>query len=85
MNSIPNSIALTELNIAPLIKEVKANEKVEVVSGTIIVSGQTISEDDFNEWLKKLKTFDWLIKFEIDSLGKDKKGNTKFVLKIAIK
>lgn len=85
LNSIPNSISLSELNISPLTKEIKSNEKVEVISGTIIVSGQTINEEEFNRWLKELKTFDWIIKFEIERLNKDKKSNTKFELKITIK
>lgn len=85
LNSIPNSISLSELNIAPLIKEIKSNEKVEVEAGIVLVSGKTIDEEEFNEWLNELKTLDWIVKFEIESLNKDKKSNTKFKLRIFIK
>lgn len=85
LNSIPNSISLSELNIAPLIKEIKSNEKVEVEAGIVLISGQTIDEEEFNKWLNELKTFDWIVKFEIESLNKDKKSNTKFKLRISIK
>ena len=85
IKSIPNSISLAELNIAPLQKVVKHNERVEITPRTIIVKGLTVSEDDFNDWLRNIKSFDWISKFEIESLKKDKKNNTQFSLKIIIK
>lgn len=85
IKSVPNSISLNELNLAPLLKEVKFNEKVEVTARIIIVKGLTVSEDDFNDWLRSVKSFDWISKFEIESLKKDKKNNTQFSLKISIK
>lgn len=85
IKSIPNSISLNELNIAPLQKVVKHNEKVEITPGTIFAKGVTIDENEFNNWLKNLKKFDWIAKFELESLKKDKKNNTQFSLKILIK
>lgn len=85
IKSIPTSISLDELNIAPLQKVVKNNEKVEITPGTIIVKGVTIDEEQFNNWLRTLKTFDWVTKFEIESIKKDKKNNTLFSLKILVK
>jgi Tfp pilus assembly protein PilN len=85
IKSIPNSISLAELNVAPLQKVVKHNEKVEITPRTILVKGLTVSEDDFNDWLRNIKSFDWISKFEIESLKKDKKNNTQFSLKIIIK
>lgn len=85
IKSIPNSISLDELNIAPLQKVVKNNEKVEITPGTIILKGLTIDEDQFNNWLRTLKTFEWVTKFEIESIKKDKKSNTLFSLKILVK
>lgn len=73
IKSIPNSISLNELNIAPLQKVVKHNEKVEITPGTIFAKGVTIDENEFNNWLKNLKKFDWIAKFELESLKKDKK------------
>ncbi|NJM78603.1 MAG: hypothetical protein HC854_01340 [Flavobacterium sp.] len=71
--SIPNSISLDELDCAPLQKIVKHNEKVEVTPGTILVKGKTIDEDEFNNWLRSLKKFDWIAKFELESLKKTRK------------
>jgi Tfp pilus assembly protein PilN len=85
IKSIPNSISLNELNTAPLQKVVKHNEKVEITPGTIWVKGVTVNEDEFNNWLRSLKSFHWIAKFELESLKKDKKNNTQFSLKIRIK
>ncbi|NHN27409.1 hypothetical protein FIA58_017145 [Flavobacterium jejuense] len=85
VKSIPNSISLNELNSAPLQRVVKHNEKVEITPGVILVKGITIDEDGFNNWLRNLKKFDWIAKFELESLKKDKRNNTLFSLKILIK
>ncbi|WP_445712023.1 hypothetical protein [Flavobacterium sp.] len=85
IKSIPNSISLNELNTAPLQKVVKHNEKVEITPGTIWIKGVTVNEDEFNNWLRSLKSFQWIAKFELESLKKDKKNNTQFSLKIIIK
>lgn len=85
IKSVPNSISLNELNVAPLQKVVKHNEKVEIIPGTILVKGLTINEDVFNNWLRNLKSFHWISKFELESLKKDKKNNTQFSIKIFIK
>ena len=71
--------------MAPLQKAVKSNEKVEITPGTILVKGVTIDEDAFNDWLRTIKMFDWVAKFEIESIKKDKKNNTLFSLKILVK
>lgn len=85
IKSIPNSISLNELNTAPLQKVVKYNEKVEITPGIILIKGVTVDEDAFNEWLRSLKSFQWIAKFELESLKKDKKNNTQFSLKIRVK
>lgn len=85
ISSTPNTLSLDELNIAPLQKVVKHNEKVEITPGTLIVKGKTINEEEFNSWLRNLKKMNWIAKFELESLRKDKKNNTQFSLKIRIK
>ena len=85
IKSIPNSVSLNELNSAPLQKVVKSNEKVEITPGTIVVKGITIDENEFNDWLRRIKSFEWVAKFEIESIKKDKKNNTLFSLKILVK
>ena len=82
---IPQDISLTELNITPLNKETKANQKMNFEAKTIIVKGETFKESSFNGWMEGLKKMNWLQHFEIISLKKDKKNKSQFEVKITIK
>ncbi|TRW97024.1 PilN domain-containing protein [Flavobacterium gawalongense] len=82
---IPQDISLTELNITPLNKETKANQKMNFEARTIIVKGETFKESSFNGWMEGLKKMNWLQHFEIISLKKDKKNKSQFEVKITIK
>jgi Tfp pilus assembly protein PilN len=83
--SIPNQILLTEIDIYPIEKEFKNNEKINITAGKIEVKGITVDENAFNQWLKDIKQFNWIKKFEIESLKKDKKNNTQFTIYIWLK
>lgn len=80
--SIPNQILLNEIAISPIEKEFKNNEKIAIAAGKIEIKGITVDENVFNQWLKNIKKFDWIQKFEIESLKKDKKNNTQFSIYI---
>lgn len=82
---IPQDISLTALNITPLNKEIKANQKMNFEAKTIIVKGETFKESSFNGWMEGLKKMNWLQHFEIISFKKDKKNKSQFEVKIAIK
>ncbi|MDK2772176.1 MAG: hypothetical protein KYX68_08140 [Flavobacterium sp.] len=85
LQSIPNEILLNNININPIKNEVKNNKKIELSAGLIEIEGLTVDEVAFNNWLKRIKEFDWVQKFEIESLKKDKKNNTQFSILIKIK
>jgi len=85
IRNIPDAIFLTELNIAPLKEEYKQNKKVLFESGTIIIKGETYQEASFNSWLENLKKMDWMQRFEISRLKKDKKNKSIFEIKIILK
>lgn len=82
LKSTPIEISLNNININPVKSEVKNNKKVELSAGLIEINGLTIDENAFNNWLKKIKEFEWVKKFEIESLKKDKKNNTQFSILI---
>lgn len=84
LNSVPSSISLDELNINPLIKEIKENKIVEFVPYQIILKGVTKNENEFNKWVKDLKTKKWLNKVSFNSIKSDKNNNTIFELAITI-
>lgn len=82
---VPQDVALTVLDITPLIKEAKANQKLNFEAKTITVKGETYNESSFNTWMESLKKMNWLENFEIISLKKDKKNKSQFEVKIIIK
>ncbi|ODS83139.1 MAG: hypothetical protein ABS44_17710 [Chryseobacterium sp. SCN 40-13] len=82
---IPGDILLNELNIVPVVKEIKSNEKVLFDPGTILLKGETYNETSFNNWMSSLKNVKWIKKFEITTLKKDKKNKSQFEVKITIK
>lgn len=85
IKSIPSNIALNELNIIPLKEEYKENKKAFFENRTIVIKGETFQEASFNNWLEGLKKMDWLQRFEIISLKKDKKNKSVFEIKITLK
>lgn len=82
---VPHDVSLTVLEITPLTKEVKTNQKLIFESNTINVKGETFNESSFNIWMESLKKMNWLENFEIISLKKDKKNKSQFEVKITIK
>nr|WP_294922399.1 hypothetical protein [uncultured Flavobacterium sp.] len=85
IKSIPSNVSLNELNIIPLKQEYKENKKAFFETQTIIIKGETFQEASFNNWLENLKQMEWLQRFEIISLKKDKKNKSIFEIKITLK
>lgn len=85
IKSIPSNISLNELNIIPLKEEYKENKKAFFENKSIVIKGETFQESSFNNWLENLKKMDWLQRFEIISLKKDKKNKSIFEIKITLK
>ncbi|WP_264566837.1 PilN domain-containing protein [Flavobacterium sp. N3904] len=82
---VPQDVSLTVLEITPLTKESKSNQKLIFESNTITVKGETFNEYSFTTWMESLKKMNWLGNFEIISLKKDKKNKSQFEIKITIK
>lgn len=85
IKGIPGDISLTDLNIIPVSKEVKATQKISFEAKSIVIKGETFNETSFNNWMEKLKKMSWLKNFEIISFKKDKKNKSQFEIKITIK
>lgn len=82
--SVSPAVQINNLNVFPLSKEIKENEKVSITSNYIFIKGSTKSESSFDDWLSKLKEMKWIRKFEIVSLKKDKKNVQQFEIKILL-
>jgi len=85
IKEVPNDISLTELTISPVLSEIKTNKRLEFMSQTIVIKGETFNEFSFNNWLIDLKKMDWLQDFEIKSIKKDKKNKSVFEVIIKTK
>ncbi|KIA97317.1 hypothetical protein OA93_15450 [Flavobacterium sp. KMS] len=85
INAIPTDISLNDLNIIPIKTENKENKKVFFKNNTITIKGETFEESSFNKWLDDLKKMNWLQRFEIISLKKDKRNKSIFEIKITLK
>jgi hypothetical protein len=84
INTLPNDIILSELNVSPLEKEIKSNEKVKFRYNEILVSGSFIKEYEFNYWITIVKKNQWIKSLEIIQIKKDKKNRLQFELKINV-
>ncbi len=65
IQSLSNSIVLSELNYQPLIKRIKTEQPIEVNKNSIIISGQSSNSEHFSEWISNLESKKWINKVEI--------------------
>ncbi|MFK7113993.1 hypothetical protein V3468_06015 [Flavobacterium oreochromis] len=82
--TVPNNIKLNELSYFPIDKEIKPEKKILLTPKTIFIKGQTQDEFHFNNWLNEIRKLNWIKKFEIISLKKDKKNISHFEIKIVL-
>jgi len=76
-NSVPNDITLKTISVFPETKKIRPKEKINFQSNTIIVEGEALRDDAFNEWVKQLKSHEWITAFEITEYNQsDKRTNT---------
>ncbi|MCK8482225.1 hypothetical protein [Psychroserpens algicola] len=80
-NVVPESITISSIDIAPTIKKIKPNEKVNIDTKIINVIGESGNDEDFNTLVRNLRTISWVKKIEISSYTEEKTGNA-FILKI---
>lgn len=79
---LPSSILLTGINYNPLERKIKENEEILFQDKLMVVTGNTINNEDFTEWVEEVETFDWVKKVTIVSFGKNQEGKTVFEVKI---
>ncbi|RED26123.1 hypothetical protein BD847_0029 [Flavobacterium cutihirudinis] len=84
-NKVPSSILLNEMTFNPLEKKVKNDEPITAQEKTIVVSGTTLSNTDFTEWVEGIEKINWVDKVLITYFGKNEDNETAFSIKIALK
>ncbi|WP_353780257.1 hypothetical protein [Winogradskyella sp. 3972H.M.0a.05] len=82
-NSIPNAIELNTLEVFPLIRKARDNEKLNLDIDHILIEGESDNDTDFNIWLTELKHLEWIKKVELD-YHQELKSDNLFSLKLSI-
>ncbi len=82
IQSLPNSILLSELNYQPIEKRIKSDKPIVLKQNTIIVSGGSNRSDFFSKWITHLETALWINRVEILSYEDASKSVSKFSIKL---
>lgn len=84
-NKVPSSILLTEMTFNPLEKKVKVDEPVITQDKTITISGTTIVNNAFTNWVEEIEKLSWVDKVLITHFGKNEENETAFSIKLTLK
>jgi len=84
-NKVPSSILLTELTFNPLEKKVKLDEPILAQEKTITISGTTIANEAFTNWVEAIEKLSWVDKVLITHFGKNEANETAFSIKLTLK
>jgi len=84
-NKVPSSILLTELTFNPLEKKVKLDEPIIAQEKTITISGTTIANEAFTNWVEAIEKLSWVDKVLITHFGKNEANETAFSIKLTLK
>ncbi|WP_298423820.1 hypothetical protein [uncultured Kordia sp.] len=79
-NSVPQNIKLSNMNITPVTKKMRADKEVRFFKKQIHVAGHTINDDHFQQWVAKLNTKSWVKKTEIEAYTQLRRSKQKSFL-----
>ena len=85
VNSLPNSILLSETNYQPLTKRLSEGKTIEQNLNTITVTGTTNDSSQFSTWLNELETSNWVNSIAIIEYTDLSKHKSSFNIKIELK
>ncbi len=81
---LPLSLSLNSIQYQPIQKKIKLNSEIIIQRQELWVSGTTVSDIDFTNWIKDLEQRNWIDSVVIFEYGTDK-NSTDFKIKIQIK
>lgn len=84
IQSLPNSLLLSELNYQPLKKNIKSDKPIELDDNTIIISGESNNSDQFSTWIADLEAIEWIINIEVLNYKDTSKSVSVFSIKLNI-
>nr|WP_321234620.1 PilN domain-containing protein [uncultured Psychroserpens sp.] len=80
-NNVPDDITITSIDAVPALKKIKPNEKINMDTKIINITGESYTDGDFNTLMKSLNAISWVKKVDIINYVEEKSGNT-FLIKI---
>ncbi len=82
--SIPTSILLNEVQFQPIEKKGSIEKPTTYLNNNILISGKTISNDEFTEWIDLISNKEEYNKVTILNFGKDESKDLSFTIKIEL-
>lgn len=84
IESIPTSILLNEVQFQPIEKKGNIENSTTYFNNVILISGKTISNDEFTEWIDYISKIKKYNKVTIINFGKDENRDLIFTIKIEL-
>ena len=85
VKNLPSAILLSELSFHPLEKKIKEGEPVVTTDSQILISGATLSNSAFTQWVQDIEHSKWVDKVTINSFGTNSVNSTVFSITIVLK
>ncbi len=82
VQSIPQSIVLSELNYQPLEKTIRKDKVILLKNNTMVVSGASSNSDAFSKWIAHLESMAWINTIDILSYEDGTKAVSDFSIKL---
>ena len=82
VNSLPESILLSEINYQPLEKRIKKDKTIMLQKNTIIVSGNSNDSQRYSEWISVLENVNWVANIDVIDYSDLKMTTSHFSIKI---
>ncbi|MCC9070885.1 general secretion pathway protein [Flavobacterium sp. F-65] len=82
---VPQSILLKEFIYSPLEKKIKSEESIITQDEVLIISGTTIDNSAFTNWVEVIEQLEWINKAIITHFGKNELNETEFSIKLILK
>lgn len=84
IQSLPQSILLSELNYQPLLKSIKKDKAVNTEANTITISGLSNKSEAFSKWLNTLERVYWVNHVNVSNYEDTSSSQSKFSIKLDI-
>lgn len=82
VQSLPESVLLSELDYQPLLKRIKVDKPIEIDRSIILISGTSNQSQSFSKWMAALEAFDWIDKVSVLGYEDISETVSKFNIKL---